>query len=179
MFTAVRAALGLCLCLFLILTLCLVKPQSTRHGAQPSLRRPNNHSHGHTCFDQGLDGTNLSRLNTTTFPGLDNVNSWDASLQSLLTPSTLFNPLSAASDLAPLTTQNYLPQSTTRSRPDSSDGLVNHYPASHPLPACAFPPRHPAGRPLAARIIFADRVHDHSHVASTSSLCSAPYLTVL
>ncbi|KAL4881204.1 hypothetical protein BJY04DRAFT_189333 [Aspergillus karnatakaensis] len=106
-----------------------LKQRSTRHAAQPSFQRSNHHSHGHTWFDQGLNGTNFSKpnTNTTPFPGLDDVNSWDASLQSLMTPATFFNPLSAASDLAPLTTQSSLTHSTARSRPDSSDGLIDDY----------------------------------------------------
>ncbi|KAL4796625.1 hypothetical protein BDV19DRAFT_388130 [Aspergillus venezuelensis] len=104
-----------------------LKQRSTRHAAQPSFQRPNDHSYGHTWFDQGLNATDLSKPNTTPFAALENVNPWDASLQSLLTPSTFFNPLSASSDLAPLTTQDCLAQSAARSRPESSDGLIDDY----------------------------------------------------
>ncbi|KAL4968125.1 Zn(II)2Cys6 transcription factor domain-containing protein [Aspergillus stella-maris] len=106
-----------------------LKQRSTRHAAQPSLHRSNNPSHDHTWFDQGLNVTDFNKPISTPFPGLESVNPWDASLQSLLTPSTFFNPLSAASDLAPVTIQpeNYFPQSTTRSQPESSDSLIDEY----------------------------------------------------
>ncbi|KAL4860596.1 hypothetical protein BDV12DRAFT_204880 [Aspergillus spectabilis] len=80
-------------------------------------------------FEQSLNGTNFASKagldeNGAAFNHINN--SWDTSLQSLLTPETFFNSLSAAPNLAPVTTtQTSAALSTTRSRPDSSDGLID------------------------------------------------------
>jgi hypothetical protein len=59
--------------------------------------------------------------NAVAFNHVDS--SWDESLQSLLTPATFFNSLSAVPDLAPVTTTSVAP-STTLSRPESCDGII-------------------------------------------------------
>ncbi|KAL2830291.1 hypothetical protein BDW59DRAFT_158620 [Aspergillus cavernicola] len=141
-FTAVCAPLnGFFVC---VTHSCIVKQQSTRHTAQTSVRKETNrgpkngHGHSHSLddtswFEQSLTGTNFaSKVTPTQFPGLDengaafnHVNGWDASLQSLLTPATFFNCLSAAPDVAPITTRTSAALFTTSSRQDSSEGVID------------------------------------------------------
>ncbi|KAL6232009.1 hypothetical protein BDW75DRAFT_243368 [Aspergillus navahoensis] len=103
-----------------------LKQRSTRHAAQTSVRKDqNNHSH---VLDASWFGTNFPSTaglneNRAAFNHIDS--SWDASLQSLLTPATFFNSLSAVPDLTPVTTiQTSVAPSTALSRPDSSDGFI-------------------------------------------------------